>query len=215
MKRVSRIHGVMSMIFLSILFILIGLAMIFARDFMWEFTVVSNQRAGRTSERTELWDTGQIISGAILMLLGAGFICWQVSENSAEAAELANATATAATRLALLEAAFEPYLQAWQQTERQNAYRVSPGDLRIGAGSIYYGRCEGNDFYVYVLRFPGQSDNYAYIPDNEPDDCAPQGLRILSSSPIGEDWYRVTVTGNPESTRAPRPAIPTPEATAE
>jgi len=106
------------MIFLSILFILLGLAMIFARDFMWEFTVLSNQRAGRTSERTEMWDTGQIISGVILALLGAGFLCWQVSENSAEAAEESNATATATTSLARLEDAFAPYLQQWQQTER-------------------------------------------------------------------------------------------------
>src|SRR5687768_3847474 len=74
------VQGVLSMIFLSILFILIGLAMIFARDFMWGLTERSNQMAGRTSERTEMWDTGQIISGVILALLGGGFLCWQISE---------------------------------------------------------------------------------------------------------------------------------------
>jgi hypothetical protein len=203
------------MIFLSILFILLGLAMIFARDFMWGLTEFSNQMAGRTSERTELWDTRQMISGAIIILVGAGVICWQISESSAEAAEESDATATAATRLAQLQDAFAPYIDQWEQNERQNAYRVSPRDLHVLARSIFYGRCSSNDFYIYVLGFNGQYNHYAYVPESDPRYCEPGGMSVGSPVRIGNGWYSISVFGTPEATNAPRPTTPTPEATAE
>src|SRR5687768_1311688 len=172
------------MIVLGIVIVLLGLALIFARDLMWELTVMGNQFKGQTSERTELWDTGQIIGGVICLLLGVGLICAQISQNNAEVAEKASATATATSLQAVLNETFGPHLAEWQKVEREVTHSVRPRDIDVRASRIYYGRCENNRFYLYVMDFPVRYSNYAYVPNGDPEDCEPQGMSVFYSASV-------------------------------
>lgn len=187
------------MIFLGILIALLGLAFIFARDFMWGLTVMSNQMKGRTSERTDLWDTGQVFSGVVCLLVGVGLICAQISESSADAAKAESATATAASLQAALDEAFGLYLSEWQKAERITTYSVRPRDVQVRANTIYYGRCVGNHFYLFVMGFNGQYDNYAYVPDADPERCLPEGMSMYYTGDLGGGWYKVNGYGTPSA----------------
>jgi hypothetical protein len=201
-------------ILLAIVICLYGLALLFARDFMWDLTVMGNEMKGRASERTELWETQQVIGGVICLLLGAGLICMQVSRSSEEAAKVANATATATSLLTALDEAFGPHLAEWQKVEREVAYTVRPREVDIRASAIYYGRCSNNRFYLYVLGFNNLTRNYAYVPRSQPENCAPDGISVWDSELLGDDWYRVNAYGTPVAVTRVAPTLtPTAEVT--
>ena len=59
------------MMFLAgILLVGLGLLSIFAKDFMWNLTQISNQMKGVASERTDWWDTSTTIGGIVAIVLG-------------------------------------------------------------------------------------------------------------------------------------------------
>jgi hypothetical protein len=186
-----------ALICVSVLFIGFGLAMIFARDFMWELTHFGNLLGGEKSERTEVWDTGQVISGALLVLLGGGFACWGFSQIQTQMARESNATATAQTQVTLLQETFGSHIIEWQGVDGGRVFYADSTELGIRFQGAYYGRCSSNDFYVYIVNWNDQ--DYAYVPDNEPERCQPAGMNAYTWSSLGGDWYRVFVRRNHEA----------------
>jgi hypothetical protein len=49
--------------------IVIGLLLIFAKDFVWQLTQFRNETQGVASDRTDTWDTTTTIGGIALALL--------------------------------------------------------------------------------------------------------------------------------------------------
>lgn len=193
------------MLVLGIIAGAIGLLLIFGREFLWKVQVFNNQLEGQKSERTELWDAGQVISGIVMLLIGVALICVGFGESQAKASEDASATATATTRLSALTGAFGDYLPEWQEAERGTTYSVDTEELGIDARHVYYGRCASNDFFVYVVDFPEQYNNYAYVPEAKPRDCRPDGTFILFDEPIGGGWYTYSHGGSLDDYVTPTP----------
>ncbi|MBC7812024.1 MAG: hypothetical protein H7175_12795 [Burkholderiales bacterium] len=186
-----------------------GLLMIFARDFMWEWTHFGNLLGGEKSERTDVWDTGQVISGAILVFAGLGLACWGFSQYQSRASEAADATATAQTQLTLLQETFGSHISEWDDVDGERIFFAEPSSLGIRAQGIYYGRCRNNYFYVYVVNWDDQ--DYAYVPNNRPEACQPEGMFVTTWSSFGGDWYRVFARRNHDAiiSPTPRPTQPT------
>lgn len=205
------------MILLGILAAGFGIALIVFRDFFWQLTRLGNQFEGQKSERTELWDTGQILSGLVLIGIGAFVICAGVGEAQTEARETAEATGTAATALAELDSAFGPHIPEWQRDGGAETIMVNPQQANIRADRILYGRCSDNGFYLLVIGFNNQRYNdYAYLTDTtrEPSDCAPQGARFFwESSSLGGGWYDVSLSGSLDSFGTPTATRVVPSAT--
>jgi hypothetical protein len=55
----------MELLLIGLLVFGFGCSMIFGRELWWELQILSNQIKGLASERTTVWDAGQIIIGAI------------------------------------------------------------------------------------------------------------------------------------------------------
>ena len=51
--------------------IVLGLLLIFAKDFIWGLTQFNNEMKGVASERTDTWDTTTTIGGIALLILSA------------------------------------------------------------------------------------------------------------------------------------------------
>lgn len=213
-----------------------GLLMIFAHDLMWEMTSWNNSWKGLQSERTEGWEAGQTISGIVMVVIGAGFGCWALSMSSAQAQRQASNDAyetavvvTAAAARDELEIFFTPLISAWQADESTGVTKVNVTDVR--ADAIYYGRCDSGYFYVIIRQFNYEAYNdFAYVPDSNPESCKPQGLDLsFMSRPIslGNGWWSIqintyntedeiitpTPSRTPQPSRTPVPSrtpIPTP-----
>ncbi len=55
---------------LGLLFVVIGLVNIFARDAIWKLHKYSYDIKGIKTERTQLWDSWTIVRGMIFVLIG-------------------------------------------------------------------------------------------------------------------------------------------------
>lgn len=202
------------MILLGILAAGLGIAIIVFRDFFWELTRLGNQFEGEKSERTELWDTGQILSGLVLIGIGAIVICSGLAEAQTEARENAEATGTATTALVDLDTTFASYISEWQSYDGDETISVNPRSLNIQARRILYGRCGTNTFYLYVIGYKNEQYNdYAYLSDSfyEPSRCAPWRASIWSDEPIGGGWYDISASGSLDNFGTPTAtfALPT------
>lgn len=205
------------MIVLGVLVIGLGLLMIGARDFFWSLTSLNNSFAGRQSERTELWEAGQIISGVVLLLIGVGAICAGIGQNGKTQARSSSASAAAGTMLADVAGAFGPYLAEWQSVEGRGLYAANPRALDIDAEAIYYGRCKGDGFFLVVVGFQEEYRNYGYFPDGDPGACRHDGISMAFVKSIGGDWYSLTLLNRSRiaATPRPQPETPAPTATAQ
>ncbi len=54
----------------GLLFVIVGLVNIFAKDVAWQFTSFNNRLEGERSQRTGTWEIGSTIGG--IVLVGAG-----------------------------------------------------------------------------------------------------------------------------------------------
>jgi hypothetical protein len=185
----------------------VGLLQIFARDLMWELTQWSNQIAGRASERTDTWDTWQIISGVLLILFGLGFAAWALSMNAQANAQNIQLTAfyetieaNQATLTSTLDTEFAEVIPALQRQAKLQSQRVRATELGLDfprATELEYGFCDSDEtFYVYILNYRGQGEDYAYLPRSDPSYCRPPNWYFvdvwqLGTSTLGGTWYEL------------------------
>ena len=54
----------------SIMFVVIGLVGIFAKDWTWRWQEYKNRMGGIQSQRTDTWDTSTTIGGIIFVAIG-------------------------------------------------------------------------------------------------------------------------------------------------
>ena len=57
-------------ILIAVIFILIGLIGIFAKDWAWEWDNFKNRQAGLKSQRTEEWNASSTIGGCLFIIIG-------------------------------------------------------------------------------------------------------------------------------------------------
>lgn len=216
---------------LSLFFLGFGLLSLFARDLMWDLTEWGNSWRGVTSERTENWESGQIISGVVMILIGGGLLCWGASAISTrnqqaaedEARDLGS-TATANSELADLQQVFGSVLSRLQADDSPGVHRASRQEVGVQTGGVFYGRCASGDFYAFILNYPYTTvdyleTSYAYVPasDQSPKTCRPDGLTLgflYDPGALGSGWYRVSVYSEPREIITPTPRPPTATPTA-
>jgi hypothetical protein len=221
------------LICLVIVFIGIGLLQVFARDLMWEFTHWSNQAAGRASERTETWESMQVISGVLLILFGAGFGCWGFSMNAERNQQNVQLTAIYSTieandrgLAATLDSEFGEIIPTLQNQASTETQRVRSRELGLDVGlatELEYGFCDSDEtFYLYVLNYRGREEEYAFLPTRTtPSYCQPpdwifHDVEEIGQSAFGGTWYSIdfplgigrpeTSTPKPAATRTPTPS---------
>jgi hypothetical protein len=192
----------------------LGLLFLFARDLMWEWTERSNSRKGVVSERTEGWETGQTIGGILFILIGAGFLCFSISQVGEESekrnrseAVITQIAATNTAQASLLASTFGGYLSQWQSDDSPG---VHDAHLSSIARNIYYGRCESGYFYVYIEDYPRDSIfDYAYVPDSSPESCHPGGLQFSffhEARSLGAGWYDIAIDSERNEIITPTPS---------
>lgn len=185
------------MIFLGILSIGLGILMLVARDFFWALTEMSNSFAGRTSERTELWEAGQMISGVILILIGAGVICAGAAEAREQEERRVAPTQTAEAVMALgatLDSTFAEFIPQWERSIESGVQTVRPASIGIYADTITYGRCDDGQFFIAIEGYNGRyGQNYVYLKEGYPVACDNGALRFFGGGESNVDWHPVTI----------------------
>jgi len=185
------------MIFLGILSIGFGILMLVARDFFWALTEMGNSFAGRTSERTELWEAGQMISGVVFILIGAVGICAGVSEAQEEEALRVAPTETAVAMVALastLDSTFAEFMPQWESSIESGVQTVRPASIGVRADALTYGRCDDGEFFVAIKGYNGHyGEDFLYLREGEPRDCDNGALRFHGSRSSNVDWQRVII----------------------
>jgi hypothetical protein len=186
----------------SVILIGLGLLSIFARDLMWELTHWSNSIKGLASERSENWDTWTVISGIILVIIGAGLGLAVISSGTQEQHENEEATATVNSRLTSLEATYAPIIPTLRANAEFEPQEVRGREFGLPSSQkLAYGLCSDEDFYLYIQNgssFQGQ----AYVQDMQPGSCAPDGWNIYDSDLLGTSasdgsWYSINVIQMP------------------
>lgn len=199
----------------------LGALSLAAPDLMWEWTHWSNQWKGLQSERSEGWETSRVLGGVFSILVGVGMICWIISLSSQQAQEEAreaefeaNIAATNAAEIVNLETTFTELIGKWQGDDTEGVHRAAREDIRGLADAVYYGRCDDGYFYAFVIGY--QREDYAYVPQGNPETCKPRGLELSffqSAIAMGDGgWYSVSVfEADPNAiiTRTSRPGTPT------
>lgn len=183
------------MIFVGILLVGLGILFLVARDFFWALTEMGNSFNGRTSERTELWEAGQVISGVVTIILGAVVICVGISENNQREADRVAPTQTAEAQQALtttLQAELEPFITDWREDATRTVMRVNPSRIDVYADDLYYGLCEDGRFFVAVHGLNGRfSEDYVYLDEGRPSTCQTDTLRMTEDGPSSAGWQPV------------------------
>ncbi len=183
----------------AVILVGLGLLSIFARDMLWEMTQWSNSLKGLASERSENWDTWSVISGVILIIIGAGLVIAVLSSSAQEQRELENATATSVSRLAAMEATYAPIVATLRPSAELAMQEVSGRQFGLPASMrLNYGLCSDEGFYLYARtssRF-GRSD--AYVQGTSPEYCEPEGWSIYDSVTVGRsadegNWYTTQI----------------------
>lgn len=211
------------MVLLGIVVAGLGILVLVARDFFWALTEMSNSFAGRTSERTELWEAGQMLSGVVTILLGVVVICVGMNEDRQREERRLAPTQTAVAQEAqsgVLDAMFADWLPRWHDDATDAVKHVNPREINVNTGDIYYGRCADGAFFVAVRSVNGRYyDDYVYLREGDPLDCRANGLRFYGGGSDHVDWRRVTLivdrpTAIPRYV-APAVALVTPVVTSE
>lgn len=184
------------MVILGVLIVGFGILILVARDFFWALTEMSNSFAGRQSERTELWEAGQMISGIILIGLGAFVICAGTAEaNEREQERVAptqTAVAVAATAVWFSDALGEDIAE-WESVATDSVVRVDPASIGFDASDIYYGHCDNGAFFVALYEIGSRyGDDYLYLSEREPHQCITDNLRFYSVGG-GRPWWKVNL----------------------
>lgn len=195
------------MVVLGIVCIGLGILIMVARDFFWSVTELSNSFAGRQSERTELWETGQIISGLVLIGIGAFVICAGAAQDREREERRVAPTQTAVAMEAYgqtLQARFGDFLPGWLEAG-EGLHEVRPGSIGINAEALYYGRCDNGAFFLAVRQLDNRyGEDYVYMPDGDLRDCHVDGLRMYALVGGDSQWKRANIFAD---------AVPTPTAT--
>lgn len=217
-----------------------GLLQIFARDLMWELTHWNNQVAGRASERTDTWDSWQVVSGVICIFVGVVLGCWVWSASSQRSAENTQRTQTAVAREATqvgiaqtLDEQFRSVINQVSEAATTDIAQAAASEMGVSLAGVtlYYGRCETRDsFYLIVADY--QNRDYAYTSSGEL--CSIPYVYVgrqqeLGASAMGGEWTEVfsfrdsrnlipdilrTPVGTPTRTPAARATLnPTPRPT--
>jgi hypothetical protein len=177
--------------------VVLGLGMIFARDFFWGLTEFGDQTRGVESERTDVWDTTQVISGVIL--IGIGIVgCLFIFGENQEHQELAdNATATFTSRVAQVQQYGTP-LATLQTVEGKTLHRLSGETLGLESSGVFYGRCENGSFYAYIFDPQFSYKAIGYVPDSTLYNCHPDGVNVSQVTDLGDGWYEFWSSSNPD-----------------
>jgi hypothetical protein len=185
------------MVILGIVAIGFGVLMLVARDFFWTLTEMSNSFAGRQSERTELWEAGQMISGLVLIVIGAGVICAGAAEDRAREARRVAPTQTAVAMEAFsgtLDSVFADFIPRWEGSATPHLQTVRPGSIGVQADELTYGRCADGRFFIAVEGYNGRyGEDYLYLTEGEPLTCDNGVLRFYGGSDSNVAWRRVTI----------------------
>ena len=199
------------MVLLGIICVGLGILILVARDFFWALTEMGNSFAGRTSERTELWETGQVISGVGTILVGAFIICAGSAEDrQREERRIApTQTAVAVEALAVtLDSTFAEFIPQWERSIESGVQNVRPASIGVYALDLAYGRCDDNQFFIAVEGYNGRyGEDYLYLPEGDPMDCDNGELRFFGGRDSNVAWRRVTIV--PDNTADYLPSDPT------
>jgi hypothetical protein len=200
----------LAIVCLVIFLVVLGLASIFARDLMWELTHMSNQMAGKASERTELWDTWSVIGGVVMLIVAAVVVLAMGGDAVRQNQDNAERTQVAATRAAEdvllageLDETFTPAVNRLVEQAETYAQRITPRALGLTSGIVRfvdYGICPAafreTGFYMFLVDYRGSEyEVYAYFSDDAYD-CRPDGWfysaspQLIGSSRLGGNWYR-------------------------
>lgn len=210
---------------------------------MWELTQWNNEIAGRTSERTETWDSWRMISGVILVLVGVGFGCWTfglVSQRNNENIERTTvAVNREATQLALgqqLDVEFADVIRTLRERATIEVQVATGRELGLavrGSMKFYYGVCERSEaFYLFIENYEGSRDLvYSSGTLCQPTRLSYSSPQSLGDSTLGGEWFQLsyfseflsldlgsflstpTRTPRPSATATERPADGKPTAT--
>lgn len=187
----------------AVILVGLGLLSIFARDLLWELTHWSNSIKGVASERTETWDTWSVISGVILVIVGAGLAIAIFSMQAQERREDEQATATVNSRLANLEATYAPIIATLRPGAAFEPQEVRGG--RFGLPStqrLMFGLCQDEDFYLYIISGSSSFRGNVFVQDASPQYCGPDGWNIYDADRLGGSapdgtWYDISVIQMP------------------
>lgn len=186
------------MVILGILVIGFGILLLVARDFFWALTEMGNSFAGRTSERTELWEAGQVISGLFMIGLGAFVICAGSAEDRQREERRVAPTQTAVAMEAFsstLDRVFAEFIPQWERSSESGVQTVRPASIGISADAITYGRCEDGRFFAAVEGYEGRFyEDYLYLPEGDPVTCENGHLRFYGGGDANVAWRRVTIS---------------------
>ena len=185
------------MVLLGIISIGFGILMLVARDFFWALTEMGNSFAGRQSERTELWEGGQMISGVVFILIGAFAICAGAGEAQEQEARRIAPTQTAVAMEALastLDSTFAEFIPQWERSIESGVQTVRPASIGVRADALTYGRCADGEFFIAIEGYSGYwSEDYLYLREGEPRDCQNGALRFHGNGPSNIAWQRVII----------------------
>jgi hypothetical protein len=187
------------MVILGIIAVGFGILMLVARDFFWTLTEMSNSMAGRQSERTELWEMGQVISGLIMIGIGAFVICTGSAEDAEREQQRVAPTQTAvavAATASWFSAEYGDLVREWEEAATEEVVRVQPASVGIDASDIYYGRCDNGAFFIAIYEIDRRAANsYLYLPESEPNRCQTRSIRFNSSGGA-RPWWKVSMFVN-------------------
>lgn len=187
----------------AVILVGLGLLSIFARDLLWELTHWSNSIKGVASERTETWDTWSVISGVILVIIGAGVAIAMFSMQAQDQREDEQATATVNSRLANLEATYAPIIATLRAGANFEPQEVRGGGFGLPSTQrLTFGLCSDEDFYLYILSGSSSFRGEAFVQDTSPEYCEPDGWNIYDADRLGGSaadgtWYDIDVIQRP------------------
>ncbi len=173
----------------------LGLLMIFGRDFTWGLTEFSNQTRGVESERTEVWDSSQIIYGIVAIIAGVVLSLMILGQDQKRKQEINDSTATSVSRLAQVQQYGTP-IATLQNVKADVSEQIAPGRLGIEASGVTYGRCSGGKFYAYIFDKLYHSKAVAYVPDSSPGYCHPDWIDVSQVTSLGNGWYELWTSDN-------------------
>lgn len=200
-----------AVVLLVLVFVGLGVLQLFAPNLMWNLQVLGNRSEGLKSERTEAWEIKRVISGIVLIIAGLVIAGWALS------AQQWFADSQVAERDALVANLTDDFggsLSTWEEVAAPTLAQVAFDEddveefcYNCGISqqtSAYYGECTDGDFYLYVfsygrrydiVSFGGETrhsfDDFAFIPNGDPETCKPDGAFINDVEELGAGWYAV------------------------
>lgn len=141
-------------------------------------------------------------SGAAIALCLIGMMSYSAAQNAVPTRSAAQSVSDA---LQEVHAALDTKIPGWQKSATKHTVRLSVTDAGFSSATamreVYYGRCQTNHFYTYILYFIWTEGTngatwlgsaYAYLPDGDSArDCRPEGWTISGDKPMEGAWHDV------------------------